>query len=77
MNNHHKEGIKSLAIPALGCGLGRLEWRDVGPILCKYLVAMDIPVRLYLPAEKEVSPEYLTGRFLLPQTDARQSSLGL
>lgn len=26
-------GIKSVAIPALGCGLGGLEWDEVGPIL--------------------------------------------
>ena len=74
---HLKEGIKSLAIPALGCGLGRLEWRDVGPILCKYLAAMDIPIRLYMPAEREILDEHLTREFLLPQADGWQSSLGL
>lgn len=64
-NNYKKKGIKSLAVPALGCGLGRLEWRDVGPLLCKYLSTLDIPVRIYLPAEKKVPDELLSRDFLL------------
>ncbi len=54
--NYRKEGIESLAIPALGCGLGSLEWRVVGPLLCRHLVVLDIPVWLYLPTEKETHP---------------------
>jgi len=52
--NYKKEGIKSLALPALGCGLGNLEWKDVGPMMCKHLVDFDIPVQIYLLAEKQV-----------------------
>jgi hypothetical protein len=63
--NYKKEGIKSLAIPALGCGLGNLNWKDVGPMLCKYLVSFDIPVQLYLPAEKQIPEQYLKKEFLL------------
>ena len=63
--NYKKEGIKSLAIPALGCGLGNLEWKDVGPMLCRYLSDLDIPVQLYLPTEKEIAEEYLDKNFLL------------
>lgn len=66
-NNYKEWGIKSLAIPALGCGLGWLSWKDVGPLLCKYLSAFDIQVWLYLPAEKRVDPKYLTKEFLLSQ----------
>jgi len=36
-DSYIEQGIKSLAIPALGCGLGWLRWLDVGPLLCKYL----------------------------------------
>lgn len=64
-NNYKKEGVKSLALPALGCGLGRLEWRDVGPLLCKYLTTLDIPVWIYLPAERKVPDELLSKDFLL------------
>ncbi|BDQ30604.1 Appr-1-p processing protein [Nitrosopumilus zosterae] len=65
LDNYERVGIKSLAIPALGCGLGRLRWEDVGPILCKYLSKMDIPVWVYLPAEKQLSNDLLTKEFLL------------
>jgi len=64
-DNYKSEGIKSLALPALGCGLGWLEWRDVGPVLCKPLSAFDIPVQIYLPAEKDIPDELLTKDFLL------------
>lgn len=64
-DNYEKEGIKSLAIPALGCGLGRLDWRDVGPLMCKYLTDLNVPVWIYLPAERKISDEFLSGEFLL------------
>lgn len=64
-NNYEKEGIKSLAIPALGCGLGRLEWQDIGPLLCKYLISLGISVEVFLPAETKVSDELLSQEFLL------------
>ena len=35
--NYEKEGIQSLALPALGCGLGKLRWEQVGPMMCHYL----------------------------------------
>ncbi len=65
VTNYKKLGITSLAIPALGCGLGNLAWKDMGPILCSYLSTMDIPVWVYLPAEKNVPEEFLTKEFLL------------
>ncbi len=63
--NYEKEGIKSLAVPALGCGLGRLEWRDVGPIMCRYLKEIKFPVSIYLPTEKNIPDEFLSKDFLL------------
>lgn len=65
VNNYKKEAISSLAIPALGCGLGGLSWGVVGPILCRYLQKLDIPVKLYLPVEKEIPDEQLSKEFLL------------
>jgi len=65
--NYKKEGIKSLALPALGCGLGWLEWREVGPLICRYLSSLEIPVWLYLPTEKKLSDEELSKDFLLSQ----------
>jgi O-acetyl-ADP-ribose deacetylase (regulator of RNase III) len=65
IENYKKEGIRSLALPALGCGLGGLEWADVGPILCQYLSNLDIPVCIFLPSEKQVPDALITPDFLL------------
>jgi len=60
---HYKEwGTASLAIPPLGCGNGQLEWRIVGPLICKRVRQMDIPVEMYAPYG--TSPRELTVEFL-------------
>ena len=44
--------IRSLALPALGCGLGGLDWEAVGPRIVNAFVALpDIRVVLYVPQE--------------------------
>lgn len=58
-------GIRSLALPALGCGLGNLDWREVGPLMCRYLSKLEIEVVIYLPRETEIPKELLTPEFLL------------
>ena len=63
--NFQVQGIESLAMPALGCGLGRLDWKDVGPLMCKYLHGIGIPVAIYLPREQTIPPEYLMEPYLL------------
>jgi O-acetyl-ADP-ribose deacetylase (regulator of RNase III) len=68
VENYKTEGIKSIALPALGCGLGNLSWKDVGPIMCRRLSALQIPVFIYLPREREIPSEYLSSEYLLGQT---------
>ena len=47
---HYREwGIESLAVPALGCGNGQLNWQEVGPVLVERLGHLNIPVELYAP----------------------------
>lgn len=48
----HKEelNIKTLAIPALGCGLGGLKWKNVKPLIIK-LMKLNIYIEVYLPKE--------------------------
>lgn len=41
------ENIKSLAIPRLATGYGRLEWEEVYPLIVEYLGELDIPVYIY------------------------------
>jgi O-acetyl-ADP-ribose deacetylase (regulator of RNase III) len=65
LDNYKAEGIQSLAMPALGCGLGKLEWKDVGPMMCRYLAQMDIPVSIYLPRESQLNEALLTAGYLL------------
>jgi O-acetyl-ADP-ribose deacetylase (regulator of RNase III) len=65
VDNYKTEGIQSLAMPALGCGLGKLDWKDIGPMMSQYLSKLDIQVAIYLPQEQKISPEYLTRKFLL------------
>ncbi|MDD9875296.1 MAG: macro domain-containing protein [Gammaproteobacteria bacterium] len=47
--NYKKWGIRSLAMPALGCSLGGLDWKHVRPLMEKYLDEMDVPVEIYEP----------------------------
>ncbi len=42
-------GLESLAVPALGCGLGGLEWDDVRRLMEIYLLPLRIPINIYLP----------------------------
>lgn len=60
-----EEGVQSLAIPALGCGLGGLRWQDVGPVMCRYLHNIGIPVAIYLPRESGIEQRFLTESYLL------------
>lgn len=64
--NHQTEGITSIALPALGCGLGKLDWKDVGPVMCRHLAKLGIPVAIYLPRERAISSdEFLSPEYLL------------
>ena len=43
--------IGSIAVPALGCGLGGLRWRDVWPLIVAHLGDLDgVRVLVYPPA---------------------------
>lgn len=46
---HKKESFESIAMPALGCGLGNLSWEKVKSLMCQYLDRLNIPVYIYLP----------------------------
>lgn len=65
--NYKSLGITSLALPALGCGLGWLSWEDVGPMMVKHLKDLEIPVWIYLPRERKIEGKFLTKEFLLAE----------
>lgn len=37
----------SVGIPALGCGLGKLDWSDVRPLIQERLSGLDCTIRIY------------------------------
>lgn len=43
-------GVRSIAVPALGCGLGKLDFGRVRELVSRALGALDIAVTLYEPA---------------------------
>lgn len=46
----HDRGIRSIAIPPLGCGNGGLSWREVRPLIAEALGDLpDVEVRIYAP----------------------------
>ena len=64
-DNYQTQGIQSLAMPALGCGLGGLDWKKVGPLMCKYLHGINMSVAIYLPREHKIETQYKTASHLL------------
>lgn len=53
--NYSKMGIDSLAMPALGCGNGGLNWNDVKPLIDKYLGSIvDLDVYVYQPQQSSL-----------------------
>jgi uncharacterized protein YwgA/O-acetyl-ADP-ribose deacetylase (regulator of RNase III) len=64
VENHYRDwGIRSLAVPPLGCGQGQLEWRVVGPTLYRHLSQLDVPVELYAPygtPEQQLTRDFLS-----------------
>jgi O-acetyl-ADP-ribose deacetylase (regulator of RNase III)/uncharacterized protein YwgA len=84
LEQHYRQWeITSLAVPPLGCGLGQLEWRVVGPTLFRRLRRFDIPVELYAPygtPHKELEPEFLgveAAALLTPRSRVSPSALAL
>lgn len=65
--NYKKWGIKSIAVPPLGCGYGQLEWRVVGPTIYRYMKQLEIPVELYAP--HDAIPQELKLDFFSQKTE--------
>ncbi|CAN5640330.1 hypothetical protein BH23CHL2_BH23CHL2_18790 [soil metagenome] len=60
---YHEWGIESIAMPPLGCGNGGLEWHEVGPLMYRHLIEMDIPAEIFAPPgtpEEELSLDWLS-----------------
>lgn len=67
--NYATMGIDSLAMPALGCGNGGLNWNDVQPLIEKYLGSIiDLDVYVYQPQQTKIQAD--------PSTKKQNSQLG-
>lgn len=80
-----EHGIRSIALPPLGCGNGGLEWRQVRPLiesafaeLPEVVVTVYEPTEAYQNAPKRAGVEKLTpARALIAELVRRYSVLGL
>lgn len=57
--NYREKDIKSLALPALGCGLGKLCLNEVIPLMCEHLHGIGIEVEIYLPRDIRIDSQDL------------------
>ncbi|TCZ63984.1 type II toxin-antitoxin system antitoxin DNA ADP-ribosyl glycohydrolase DarG [Roseicella aquatilis] len=73
-----ERGIRSIAIPPLGSGLGGLEWRDVKPRIVEALRGInDLEVVLFEPAGAPVDGRGMASSKVPPMTAGRAALVGL
>lgn len=71
-------GIRSIAIPPLGCGMGGLAWRDVRPLIVDAFQQLpDVRVMLYEPAGAPAPAAVLDRRKKPKMTAGRAAVLTL
>jgi len=49
-------GVRSLALPPLGCGYGGLDWQDVELVIRRHLADVPIAVDVFVPQGQGVDP---------------------
>ncbi|MEV6984187.1 macro domain-containing protein [Sphaerisporangium sp. NPDC051017] len=68
-------GIRSLAVPPLGCGNGGLEWRDVFPLIDRAAAELpDVDVVVYRP-EGSPDPEKMIVRTRRPSLTVNRAAV--
>lgn len=71
-------GIRSIAIPPLGCGQGGLDWAEVRPRIEQALKAVpDVRVFLYSPTGAPASAASTTSSSVPKMTEGRAALVGL
>ncbi len=78
VSKYKEWGVKSIAVPPLGCGNGQLLWETVGPLIYKYLSKLDIPVQMYAPygaPSVQLTEKYLSRAFDLKESKSEDAIL--
>jgi len=57
--NWDKLGADSIAFPRLGCGNGGLDWKDVQPLMERYLKSIPLEIYVYVDNYTDPVPEHL------------------
>ena len=71
-------GIKSIAVPPLGCGNGGLDWADVEPRIVKAFAALpEVDVLIYPPVGAPSAASMPTNEPLPPMTPGRAALIAL
>lgn len=66
--NYKQLGIKSLAVCALGCGIGACDWNVVYPMISYYLGNLPIEIEVYAPGTpKDQVDLQFPKKFLTPE----------
>lgn len=63
LKDHYQQwGLKSVAMPQIGCGLGGLRWQDVLPLFEKYFANEPLEVEVYIDAVNKYNEKPLTSK---------------
>lgn len=69
--------VRSVAVPALGCGLGGLRWSDVRPLIDSALRELDVHVLVFPPQAAPAPASMRDARKTPKLTPARAALIGL
>lgn len=69
-----EHGVRSVAVPALGCGLGGLRWTDVRPLIERALSDLDMEV-LVFPPQSAPAPERMRDERPKPRITPARAAL--